>query len=238
MTALIYVVGQVSNRGDKDAEPPQMKAVKAYASSRGWPDLKSEQYVQVSKPGEHLKETMAMLSGGDTLLIANVQSLAERPSEQEKAIRDCLGRGVHVHCLDPLGDITGFLPGMFAVWDAAADVERELDQALADMGQMEERHAQDLKDFEGSLLDRIRAEGLTIQVGKATNGNGYANQSLGDEIKSARSKRNLSQRELGDLAGISHSQVGRIEQYGRGDGIEAVMKALGMEDQHAADTSA
>jgi DNA invertase Pin-like site-specific DNA recombinase len=222
--AVVYILAT----NDAELMRAQHAAI-SYAQSRGWPKPPSEAWGSVAtKPGEFLPETLGTLSAGDVLLIPSVNVLGERPSQIETIVRQCIGKGVRLHCLD-LGDINAHLPGMFAAWASAAAVEAELDRTVADLAAAEERHEQDLRDFEGSLLDRIRAEGLTIQVGKAVNGNG-ADHSMGDSIKSARAKRNLSQRQLADLAGISHSQVGRIESYGRGDGLEQVMKALGMED--------
>jgi hypothetical protein len=231
MKAVVYILAT----NDAELMRAQHAAI-SYAQNRGWPKPPSEAWGSVAtKPGEYLPETLGTLSAGDVLLIPSVNVLGERPSQIETIVRQCIGKGIRLHTLD-LGDINAHLPGMFAAWQSAADVEAELDRATADLAAAEQRHEQDLRDFEGSLLDRIRAEGLTIQVGKAPNGNG-ADHSVGDSIKSARAKRNLSQRQLGDLAGVSHTQIGRLESWGRGDGLEAVMKALGMES-HATDSSA
>jgi DNA invertase Pin-like site-specific DNA recombinase len=203
----------------------QQHAAIQYAQARGWPKPPSESWGSVaSRPGEYLKETLSTFSAGDVLLIANVHSLAERPSAQERIVRDLIGRGVRIHCLE-LGDINAHLPGLFAAWASAADVERELDRATSDLAAAEERHAQDLKDFEETLYQRVMTEGVSIHIGA----NGHANSDVGDAIKSARAKRNLSLRQLGELAGVSHSQVQRLEQSGRGEGLEAVLSALGME---------
>jgi DNA invertase Pin-like site-specific DNA recombinase len=105
----------------------QQHAAIQYAQARGWPKPPSESWGSVaSRPGEYLKETLSTFSAGDVLLIANVHSLAERPSAQERIVRDLIGRGVRIHCLE-LGDINAHLPGLFAAWASAADVERELD---------------------------------------------------------------------------------------------------------------
>jgi DNA invertase Pin-like site-specific DNA recombinase len=205
----------------------QQHAAIQYAQARGWPKPPSESWGSVaSKPGEYLKETLSTLLPGDVLLIANVQSLAERPSQQERIVRELIGRGVRLHSIELVGDINAHLPGLFTAWASAADVERELDRAVADLTAAEERHAQDLKDFEETLYQRVMTEGVSIHIG--ANGNGHANSDVGDAIKSARAKRNLSLRQLGELAGISHSQVQRLEQSGRGEGLSEVMKALGM----------
>src|SRR5258705_13973096 len=106
MTAIVYVVGQVSNRtpgdvkGFQDAETPQMRTVKRYAESRGWPDLRSEQFVQVGRPGENLQEVLGILSKGDLLLIETEAALSERPSEQEKIVRSPIGAGVRLHTVE------------------------------------------------------------------------------------------------------------------------------------------
>jgi DNA invertase Pin-like site-specific DNA recombinase len=227
MKAVVYLMAS----NDAELMRGQHAAI-SYAQNRGWPKPPSEAWGSVAtKPGEYLPETLGTLSAGDVLLIPSVNVLAERPSQIERIVRECIGRGVRIHCLDLGGDINQHVQGLFAAWGSAAAVEAELDRTVADLKDAEERHAQDLRDFEGSLLDRIRAEGLTIQVGKAAaNGNGHVDESLGDQIKSARAKRNLSQRQLGDLAGVSHTQVGRIETFGRGEGLEAVMAALGLQD--------
>jgi hypothetical protein len=75
---------------------------------------------------------------------ASVNSLAERPSQQEAIVRSLIGRGVRLHTIE-LGNINAHLPGLFAAWASAESVERELDQALADMAAMEQRHEQDLQ---------------------------------------------------------------------------------------------
>jgi DNA invertase Pin-like site-specific DNA recombinase len=231
MRAITYVLAT------NDAEMHrQQHAAITYAQSRGWPKQPSEDWATVAtKPGEHLKEVLSMLSPGDVLLIANVSSLADRPSEQERIVRQLIGRGVRLHTIE-LGDINAHLPGLFAAWASAAAVEQELDQALTDMAQMEERHQQDMKDFEEDLTARILREGVSITVGRA-NGNG-AEHSVGEAIKSARVRKNLSQRQLGELVGISHTEVGRIEQHGVGKDIDKVMSVLGMTSDEAQPTAA
>jgi hypothetical protein len=225
MKAIIYILAS----NDAELMRAQHAAIN-YSQGRGWPKPPSEAWGSVAtKPGEYLPETLGTLSAGDVLLIPSVNVLGERPSQIETIVRQCIGRGVRLHTLD-LGDINQHLPGMFAAWASAAEVEAELDRALADMSEMEERHRQDLKDFEEMLYHRVVSEGVSIHIG-AANGNGHVNSDLGDQIKSARSKRNLSLRQLGELAGVSHSQVQRLEQSGRGEGLEAVLKALGMEGQ-------
>jgi hypothetical protein len=206
-----------------------------YAKARGWDwKIPSEAWSAVgSRPGEHLADTLSTLSAGDVLLISDVRSLSERPSEIDSIIRGAIGRGIRIHCLDPLGDLNQYLPGLFAGLAAAAPVERELEQTLSDMSAMEQRHKQDLEDFETSLYEQILREGATLTVGKV-NGNGHADEDMGVAIRAARAKRNLSLRQVGELAGISHSQVQRLEQMGRGEGLSEVMTALGLE-QHAHD---
>jgi hypothetical protein len=213
------------NKLAEDAkETPDMKAVKAYAAARGWPNITSEAYTLVSRPGELLTEVMSTLGAGDSLVINHVGALSERPSEQERIVRQCLGAGIHLHCLSPEGPITQYLTGMFAVWAAAAPMEQELERALSDMAAMEQRHETDLRDFEEDLTQRILAEGVSITVGK---GNGHdADHSLGEAIKHARTKRNLSQRQLGELCGISHTQIGRLEAHGYGEGLSQVLATL------------
>jgi DNA-binding transcriptional regulator YiaG len=208
----------------------QQHAAIQYAQARGWPKQPSEDWATVaSKPGEHLKDVLSMLSPGDVLLIANVSSLAERPSEQERIVRQLIGGGIRLHTIE-LGDINAHLPGLFAAWASAASVEQELDSALADMAQMEARHEQDMKDFESDLTSRILQEGVSITVGRANgHGNGAADHSLGDAIKHARVRKNLSQRQLAERCDISHTEVQRIEQLGYGKNIEQVMAVLGME---------
>jgi DNA invertase Pin-like site-specific DNA recombinase len=209
----------------------------AYAQNRGWPKPPSEAWGSVAtKPGEYLPETLSTLSAGDVLLIPNVSVLAERPSQIERIVRECIGRGIRLHTLD-LGDINAHIPGMFAAWQSAADVEAELDRATADLSAAEQRHAQDLKDFEETLYQRVMTEGVSIHIGKAPNGNG-ADHELGEAIKTARVKKNLSQRQLGELVGISHTEVGRIEQHGAGKDMARVMQALGMDQLNATDQSA
>src|SRR5262249_16770217 len=114
-----------------------------------------------------------------------------------------------------------------------ASVERELDQAMADMREMEQHHAEDLRNFEQSLYEQVLREGATFTVGKANDGNGHADTGLGEKIKTAREEHGLSMRQLGDLCGISHTSVQRLEQYGRGDGLETVLQRLGLEQTPA-----
>lgn len=234
MTAKVYIVGQVHNRGDRDAEPPALRAVRAYASARGWPNLSSEQYVLVSKPGENLSEVLSTLSKGDLLLIESVGALSERPSEQERIVRSLIGAGVRLHTVE-LGPLEPFLPGMFQVWDAAVGVEKELDQALADMSAMEARHAEDLTNFQETLYSKIMSDGLTLTLGGKANGNGRSTpEGLGETIRAIRAKRNMSQRQLAEAAGLSgHSAIQRLEETGKGEGLSEVMKVLGIEEHHA-----
>jgi DNA-binding transcriptional regulator YiaG len=203
-----------------------------YGAARGWPKLPSESWGSVAtKPGEYLPETLNTLAAGDVLLIPNVSVLGERPSQIEDVIRQTIGRGIRLHTLD-LGDINAHLPGLLAAFASCASVETELDTAVADLAAAEERHKEDLEQFQESLYQRVMSEGLTFTVGGKTNGaNGHAN--VGNDIKSKREKMNLSQRQLAELSGVSHSQVQRIEQHGKGEGLEAVLKALGMEGEHA-----
>jgi DNA-binding transcriptional MerR regulator len=211
----------------------QQHAVIQYAAGRGWPKPPSEAWGAVAnRPGENLADTLAMLSPGDVLLIANVQSLSDKPSEQEAVVRSCLGKGIRIHCLEPMGDIAQYLPGMFAAWASAATVEAELQQALADMEQMEQRHAQDLDDQMHALYEQIMRDGAHFTIG-GMNGNGGVDEDMGLAIKSARHKRNLSLRALSELSGVSTSQVHRLEQIGRGEGLEQVLAALNMEQEHA-----
>jgi DNA-binding XRE family transcriptional regulator len=207
----------------------QQYAAHHYARNRGWHIPGSEDHAAVaSRPGEHLPELLPTMSAGDVLLIANVQSLAERPSAQERIVRQLIGRGIRIHSFELGGDLNQHLPGLFAAWASAACVEQELDTALADLDQAEARHKSDLTDFEEDVTRRILADGVSITVGKAPNGNGAANTDLGDAIKTARIKRNLSQRQLAERCDISHTEVQRIEQLGYGKNIEQVMAALEM----------
>jgi hypothetical protein len=226
MKCQIYLMAS----NDSEVKRQQHAAI-TYCASRGW-DSKpsSESWSAIAtKPGEGLKETLSTLLPGDVLLINNVQSLSDRPSPQEKIVRELLGRGVRLHSIELGGDINAHLPGLFAAWASCASVEQELDQALSDRAQQEERHQQDMRDFEEDLTSRILREGVSITVGKAPNGNGAADHSLGDAIKTARIKRNLSQRQLAERCDISHTEMQRIEQLGYGKNIERVMVALGME---------
>jgi DNA-binding transcriptional regulator YiaG len=222
MRMRVYVVAESENR----AQHIQDGAI-AYAKSRGWDwKIPSEAWSAIgSRPGQHLPETLSTLSPGDVLLISDVCSLSEKPSEIDSIIRGAIGRGIRIHSLDPLGDLNQYLPGLFAGLAASAPVESELQQALSDMAAMEARHKQDLEDFQTSLYEQILREGATLTVGKV-NGNGHADSEVASEIKHARAKRNMSLRQLGELAGVSHSQVQRLEQTGRGDGLEAVLSAL------------
>lgn len=197
--------------------------MRAYAESRGWPRLTSEQYIVASKPGEGLSEVIA-------LVVQSVAALSDRPSEQEKIVRHCLGEGIKLHTLE-LGPLETYLPGMMMVWSAAESVERELDTALADLAQAEERHREDLKNFEDSLYSRIMSEGVHVRIGGHTNGNGHATpEGLGEQIRSARAKRNISQRKLAELANLSgHTAIQRLEETGKGEGLDAVLKVLGIE---------
>src|SRR5262249_41211692 len=185
----------------------QQHAAIAYCANRGWDGKPSSEAwaALASRPGEHLQETIQQLAPGDVLLIGSIASLAERPSEQEGIIRQLIGRGIRIHSVE-LGDINMHLPGMFAAWASAQSVEQELSRALADMARMEQRHEQDLRDFEEDLTSRILREGVNITVGKAPNGHD-TDHTLGEAIKHARIKKNMSQRQLGELAGISHTQV-------------------------------
>jgi hypothetical protein len=228
MKAVVYILAT----NDAELMRAQHASI-AYAQNRGWPKPPSEAWGSVAtKPGEHLTETLSTLSAGDVLLIPSVNVLAERPSQIERIVRQCIGRGVRIHTLD-LGDINQHLPGMFAAWQSAADVEAELDRAVADLSAAEQRHAQDLKDFEETLYQRVMTEGVSIHIGKAPNGNGV-DTDIGTAIKAARSKCNLSLRQLGELAGVSHSQVQRLEQTGRGEGLEQVLAALKLDQQDEA----
>jgi Helix-turn-helix domain len=229
MRMRVYIVAQSDN-----AAQHQQDAAIQYAKSRGWDwKIPSEAWSAIgSRPGEHLAETLSTLSPGDVLLISNPSSLSERPSEIDSIIRGAIGRGIRIHCLEPLGDINQFLPGLLAGLAAAAPVEAELQQTLADMSAMEARHKQDLEDYQHDLYEQIMRDGATFTVGK-TNGsaNGHADVELGSAIHSARSKRNLSLRQLAELSGVSHSQIQRLEQTGRGEGLEQVLAALKL-DQH------
>jgi hypothetical protein len=225
MKAVVYLLAN----SESELMRHQHAAIR-YAEGRAWPKLPSESWGSVAtKPGEYLPETLSTLAAGDVLLIPSVSVLGERPSQIETIVRQCIGRGVRLHTLD-LGDINAHLPGMFAAWASAADVEQELDRATADLAAAEERHAQDLKDFEETLYQRVMTEGVTINIGKAPNGNGHADVNVGDAIKSARAKRNLSMRQLGEMVGTSHAAIDRLERTGRGEHLDAVLKVLGMED--------
>jgi hypothetical protein len=220
MKCLIYLMAT----NESEMKRQQHAAIQ-YCAGRGWDSKPSSEAwtALATRPGEHLPETMAQLAPGDVLLIGSIASLAERPSQQEAIIRKLIGSGVRVHSVE-LGDINMHLPGMFAAWQSAANVEAELERALSDMATMEQRHESDLRDFEEDLTQRILAEGVSLTVGKA---NGHASDhSLGEAIKHARIKRNMSQRALGELAGISHTQVGRLEAYGYGEGLQEVLAKL------------
>jgi Helix-turn-helix domain len=225
MKAVVYILAT----NDAELMRAQAAAI-SYAQNRGWPKPPSEAWGSVAtKPGEYLPETLATLAAGDVLLIPNVSVLGERPSQIEAIVRQCIGRGIRLHTLD-LGDVNQHLPGMFAAWTSAADVEAELDRTIADLAAAEERHAQDLKLQEHELYQRIMTEGVTIVPGKAGNGHGNTeSRALGDQIKSARAKRNLSMRALADLAGCSHSEIDRMEKGAGSEHLPAVLRALGME---------
>jgi hypothetical protein len=231
MRMRVYIVA--GNDGDLDRK---QYAAFQYARNRGWHVPGSEDHAAVAtKPGEHLPELLQTLSAGDVLVVDNIQSLGERPSQQEQIVRNLVGRGIRLHTIDLGGDINAHLPGLFAAWASAESVEHELEQAFADMSAMEARHRQDLQDYQEQLYADILRDGATLTVGKA-NGNGHADSELGGQIKSVRCRKNLSLRQLGELAGVSHSQLDRIERTGRGDGLEAVLAALGM-DEHEATTT-
>src|SRR5438132_10688892 len=100
MRMKVYVVASSENA----AQHIQDAAI-SYAKSRGWDwRIPSEAWSAIgNRPGEHLAETLSTLSPGDVLLINNPSSLSEKPSEIDAIIRGAIGRGIRIHCLDPLG---------------------------------------------------------------------------------------------------------------------------------------
>ncbi len=132
MKALAYAVGE-----NETEQLRQRDAFAAYAQNRAWPRLSSEAFAVARTPGENLAAIIGMLAPGDVLLIADVAALAERPTQQEKIIRELIGKGIRIHTIE-LGDLNGHLPGLFAAYAGSAAIEAEMEQVRADAAAMEE----------------------------------------------------------------------------------------------------
>jgi DNA-binding XRE family transcriptional regulator len=240
---LIYVSGI----GDHAAVEAIRRAAVDYCLSHGWsqpisipqdpsrghPGLRSECYIEEAIPGPLLLETMRRLSNGAVLLVSRLADFGTRPSEQRARIRELQGRDVSVHILG-LGPIDNVMSVLKASWDAAAPMEEQLLQMEKDYAQHEAQLAERMSRFEDRLVARLsELRGhQTVKEFYGLNGNSTPEQpvEVTDEtalhVRGLREAKGMSQEQLAAAAGVSKSQVQRIEASGRGTELARVLSVL------------
>jgi DNA-binding XRE family transcriptional regulator len=232
MTQKVRIYIATPNASD---EAIAVQACEEYCRARSWGQyytsgmartgIKSETFVRVPTPGEAIGEVLSTLSGGDALVTPSISHLGNKPSDIRAVLSTIIARGIQLHCLDLGGRAEGHWLGIMSGLDTASGLEAELATVKADYAAAQARMDQEIEQAREDITTELIREGIHIRV--PSNGNG-ADHNLGADIKHARIKRNLSQRQLGELVGISHTEVGRIEQHGTGKDIERVMAALEM----------
>jgi DNA-binding XRE family transcriptional regulator len=240
---LIYVSGI----GDYNATEAIRRAAVDYCIAHGWsdaisipqdpsrghPGLRSECYIEEAIPGPLLQETIRRLGNGAVLLVSRLADFGVKPSEQRARIRELQGRDVSVHVLG-LGSLDNHMAILKASWDAAAPMEEQLLQMEKDFAEHEAQLAERMSRFEDRLVARLsELKGhQSVKEFYGLNGNSTPEQpvEVTDEtalhVRGAREAKGMSQEQLASAAGVSKSQIQRIETTGRGTELARVLSVL------------
>jgi ribosome-binding protein aMBF1 (putative translation factor) len=203
-----------------------------YAAAQGLGELKSDQYSEEAVPGAILQEVMQRASPGSHLVTNSLASFGLKPSEQRTRIRELQGRDVTVHIIG-MGPIDSHLAVLKACWDAAAPLEAALEQLEKDYATHEAQLAERMSRFEDRLVARLsEVKGhQAVREFYGVNGNTPEQPAeVTDEtalhVRGLREAKGLSQEQLATAAGVSKSQIQRIETSGRGTEIARVLSVL------------
>ena len=175
--------------------------------------MTSEQFVIVCSPEEHAATTLATLSPGDALIVPSIKHLADTPSGVLWLLSQAAGKGIHLHAIDLGGPVVGHWLGVMAGLETAAAIEGEVENLRKDMADMEARHLQDIEQVRDDLLQQFLTEGVTLRASNGK-GNGHAEPIKPEphlDLKSIRSKLNLSQTQAAEKLGVGRSTYQRLE---------------------------
>ena len=202
-----------------------------YAFAQGLGELKSDQYSEEAVPGAILAEVMSRALPGSHLVTNSLSAFGVKPSEQRARIRELQGRDVTVHIIG-LGPIDNVMNVLKAAWEAAAPLEEQLLQMEKDYAQHEAQLAERMSRFEDRLVARLsEVKGhAAVKEFYGLNGNSTPEQEVTDEtalhVRELREAKGMSQEQLAAAAGVSKSQVQRIESLGRGTDLAKVLSVL------------
>jgi len=217
-------VAQIVAHGNAFHGTAEEGALRAYAVANGF------EGVEFVNPPTTLEAISGRLFSGDIALIKNLDALGERPSQQQALVMRLLGRGVRLHVLALHGPIENSLVALTASWEAGAKLEMRMDATIAAMGKMEAEHSEEMIEWEKDVMSRVvklyGLPGSLLQAKARTDSEDREQSELGSRIKTAREQAGMSQQQLGELAGASKASISRLEQTGRSDAMDRVLKVL------------
>jgi DNA-binding XRE family transcriptional regulator len=199
-------------------------AMKAYAVTRGWPKLLSDNWAdETSDDGAMLQGAVQFLRAGDLLLLPDLISISDRPSVQEATILSLIAAGVRVHVLSLNGPVEQHLLALREAWDAGKAIERGRDEIERKMQRREEAIEKEQAEYEADIVQRM-AERFGVK-------HLFANEvtpetQIGAHVRQQREARGWTQEQLAQLAQTSKPQVSRIEREGKGEALPRVLEVL------------
>jgi len=198
------------------------KAFVSYATSRGWPEMKSENWAI----GVAIEEAVARLSAGDVLLLQSIAHISEKPSVQERIILTCIANGVRVHVLSLSGPIEPHLLALSEAWFASKAIEAARDLTEAKMVQLVKKQEKDMAEFENEVMSNMAVRFGVQNLLKGFDRSEQSNP-VGSDIKRRREAKGWSQQQLAEMVGVSKAQISRLELLGKAEALEKVLAVLG-----------
>jgi hypothetical protein len=206
------------------------EAVVEYGKGRGWGTLSSEQYHEEVVPGDVLQQAMSLAGDGAVFVVNSLQALGIKPSDQRARILALLGRNVDVHVLG-LGSISECLAVLRAAWDAAAPLEARLAELEREFDAHEAELNARMASFEDRLVSRmseVMGHGA-VKAFYGVNGGSHpepVTDPTALHVRALREAKGWSQQQLADAAGVSKSQVQRLESVGKSTDQSKIVSAL------------
>lgn len=209
------------------------EAIVEYGKGRGWGEIKSDTYHEEVVPGDVLHEAMSRAGDGAVFVTNALSAFGVKPSEQRARILALLGKGVDTHVMG-LGSVGEHLAVLQAAWDAAAPLEARLAELEADYAKHEAELADRMARFEDKLISRlseVRGHGAVKEF-YGVNGGSHPEPTdpIALQVRQLREARGWSQDQLAAAAGVSKSQVHRLETLGKSTDKGKIFSALEHDD--------